>query len=68
MVEIDRNSKMWELLNVVPLIELNKLSPEESAKVHRRSEERISQEQRFQNSLGKPVSEFFGESTENSSE
>lgn len=68
MVEIDRNSNLWELLNVVPLIDLNKLSTEERAKVHRRSEERISQEQRFQNSLSKPVSEFFNELTESPSE
>lgn len=61
MVEIHRNSKMWELLNIFPLTELDQTTPKERAELHRKSVKELEQEERFQTRLNKPVSEFFRE-------
>jgi len=55
------NRRMWEILNVIPLIELDKLSPEERRKFEERSIQRLQGELRFQASLNQTVDEFFGE-------
>ena len=55
------NRKMWEILNIVPLIEIDKLTPQERARLEEKSFQELRAQLEFQTSLNKPVSEFFGE-------
>ncbi|MEK7112769.1 MAG: hypothetical protein AAB875_05585 [Patescibacteria group bacterium] len=55
------NRKMWEILNVIPIVELNKLTPEERARFEEKSARELSAELDFQASLNQTVEEFFGQ-------
>ena len=56
--------RMWEILNVIPITELNSLTPAERAEFERRAAEKLRSEIEFQNSLNQTVEEFFGEKRE----
>ena len=51
--------RMWEILNVIPITELNSLTPAERAEFERRSAQRLQAQIEFQNSLNQTVGEFF---------
>lgn len=69
MTEIHREKKLWEVLNVVPLIELNSATPEERAEIERRAENKLRQQIERMRQSSKPVSEIFDRpSTTESSE
>ncbi|OGM56761.1 hypothetical protein A3E46_00220 [Candidatus Woesebacteria bacterium RIFCSPHIGHO2_12_FULL_46_16] len=59
--EAPDDRRMWEILNVVPIIELDKLTPQERARLEEKSLQELRAQLDFQASLNKPVSEFFGE-------
>jgi len=53
--------RMWEILNIIPLIEVDKLTPQERARLEEKSIKELRAELEFQTSLNKTVGEFFGE-------
>ena len=57
---------MWEILNVVPIIEVDKLTPEERRKLEERSARDLRAQMEFQASLQKTPAEFFGQKPQQS--
>lgn len=55
-----RPKKMWEILNVIPIIEVNNLTPEERIKLEQRAIRDLESQLRFQARLNLTPDEFFG--------
>lgn len=53
--------RMWQFLNIIPITELNSLTPGEVAKLKARSLKSYEAQIEFQNSLNLTVEEFFAE-------
>ena len=53
--------RMWEILNVMPIVELDKLTPEERATFEEKAARELRAQLDFQNSLNQTVEEFFGQ-------
>jgi len=68
--EASDNRRMWEILNKVPLRELNSMSPEEIKRWKERSARDLRAQLDFQASLSQTPKEFFGKksSTEDARE
>lgn len=54
------NRRMWEILNKVPLRELNSMSPEEIRRWKEKSAQELRAQLDFQDSLNQTPEEFFG--------
>jgi len=52
---------MWEILNVIPVIEVNSLTPEERLELERRAVRDLQRQLDFQDSLNQTPAEFFAE-------
>ena len=57
--EAPDNPQMWEILNVMPIVELNKLTPEERARFEEKAARELQRQMSFQNDLNLTVEEFF---------
>ena len=51
--------RMWEILNVMPIVELDKLTPEERARFEEKAARELQRQMSFQNDLNLTVEEFF---------
>ena len=56
-----RPQKMWEILSKIPLIELDKLTPEEWRKLEQRAVRDLQSQLRYQARMNQTPDEFFGE-------
>ncbi|OGW20951.1 MAG: hypothetical protein A2077_05385 [Nitrospirae bacterium GWC2_46_6] len=57
--EAPDNRRMWEILNVISIVELNKLTPEERARFEEKAARELQRQMSFQNDLNLTIEEFF---------
>ena len=58
---IERPKKMWEILNVVPIIEVQTATPEQLTQLTSIREQERRSRQHYQSIIDKPISEVFPE-------
>jgi len=54
---------MWEILNIIPIIEVNSLTPEERTKLEQKAVRELQRQMSFQNDLNLTVEEFFAKNS-----
>ncbi|OGM01879.1 hypothetical protein A2115_00315 [Candidatus Woesebacteria bacterium GWA1_41_8] len=59
----NRPRKMWEILNIIPIIEVNSLTPEERTKLEQKAVRELQRQMSFQNDLNLTVEEFFAKNS-----
>lgn len=55
----ERPKKLWQILNAIPVMELQNASPEEVAEIHKKADSEEQRSKRLQRLMSRPISEVY---------